>query len=295
MKIIVPATSANLGPGFDALGLSLKLYNEIEITPQSFTCISIKGEGSKKNSIKKNNSFVNIFNEIYLSLVGKTDDFKFSFTNNIPFSRGLGSSSSVVIGAIAAAYEMAGFKVDRNTILNKAVFYENHPDNIAPATFGGFTSSIIENSKVYTQKANLSDDIKAVVVIPDKAMSTNDSRNKLPKHYSMKDTVSNLAHAAFLTSCFIKQDYDSLRIASKDMMHENLRMQSLPELFDVRNIAYKNGALMSTLSGSGSTFLNIAYKKDAPNLQKQLAENFKDFRVEILDFDNDGFKIISKS
>ena len=170
MKILVPATSANLGPGFDALGLSLKLYNEVEITRQNILSITIKGEGSSKSSIKKNNSFVNVFNEIYSSLTGRNDNFHFSFVNNIPFSRGLGSSSSVIVGAIASAYEMAEFKVDKKTILDRALFYENHPDNISPATLGGFVSSVVENDRVYSQKANLGDEIKAVVVIPNKAM-----------------------------------------------------------------------------------------------------------------------------
>ncbi|NLK66070.1 MAG: homoserine kinase [Campylobacteraceae bacterium] len=292
MKILVPATSANLGPGFDALGLSLKLYNEVEITRQNILSITIKGEGSSKSSIKKNNSFVNVFNEIYSSLTGRNDNFHFSFVNNIPFSRGLGSSSSVIVGAIASAYEMAEFKVDKKTILDRALFYENHPDNISPATLGGFVSSVVENDRVYSQKANLGDEIKAVVVIPNKAMSTNESRTKLPKNLSLKDAVTNLSHAAFLASCFFSKDYESLKIAGKDTIHENSRMESLPELFEVRELAYKNGALLSTLSGSGSSFLNITYRDDAKNLSEILSKNFPAFRVEIFDFDNDGFKIV---
>lgn len=295
MKIIVPATSANLGPGFDVLGLSLKLYNEVEITTQKITSISINGEGSGNIYLKKNNTFVRIFNEIYFELTSKTENFKFSFMNNIPLSRGLGSSSSVVVGAIASAYEMAGFKATKETILNKALVYENHPDNITPAILGGFTASIIQDFKVYTQKADLSSDVKAVVVIPDKTMSTNKSRAQLPRSYSAKDSVANLAYVAYLTACFIKQDYGNLKLASKDKFHEELRMKALPELFDVRKIAYENGSLMSTLSGSGSSFLNIVYKDDALSLQKKLSDKFKDFRVEILDFDNNGFKILSKS
>ncbi|PSM51576.1 homoserine kinase [Campylobacter blaseri] len=295
MNIIVPATSANLGPGFDVLGLSLKLYNKVEITRQKITSISIKGEGCNNIYLKKNNTFVKIFNEIYLELTGKTDNFKFNFLNNIPLSRGLGSSSSVIIGAIASAYEMAGFKVKKETILNKALTYENHPDNIAPAVFGGFTVSIIDDFKVYTQKAQLSDKIQAIVVIPNKPMSTNKSRAKLPKHYTAKDSVLNVAYSSFLTSCFIKQDYDNLKITAKDKFHEDIRMKNLPELFDVKKLAYENGSLMSTLSGSGSSFLNIAYKEDSINLQEKLRSKFKDFRVEIIDFDNIGFKILTKS
>ncbi|QKG28656.1 homoserine kinase [Campylobacter sp. RM16187] len=294
MTISVPATSANLGPGFDTLGLALSLYNEIDIKRANFSSISIIGEGAENIKLKKNNLFLSIFNEIYYELTGKKDSFRMVFKNHIPFSRGLGSSSAVITSAIASAYAMAEFKIDKNVVLNRSLVYENHPDNISPAVLGGFVTSVVHNNQVNSIKKAIGDDIKAVVVIPDKPMSTKESRTKLPKHYSMSECVSNLSHSAFLTACFLEEKYDLLKIASKDMMHEELRMQTLPELFDVRKTAYENGALMSTLSGSGSTFLNITYKSDAANLQERLKDKFKNFRVEILSFDNNGF-IISKS
>ena len=291
MNILIPATSANLGPGFDALGLSLKLFNSVKIEPSKFSSVSINGEGSDSTNLKRNNIFLSIFNEIFLELTGKNENFRVVFENNIPFSRGLGSSSAVIVGAIASAYEMAGFKASKSVVLNKAIIYETHPDNISPAVYGGFISAVVKNGNVYANKINLSDDIKAVVVIPNKPMSTASSRQILPKNYTMKECVNNLSHAAFLTSCFCEKRYDLLRIASEDMMHEERRMSALEELFEVRKVAYENGALMSTLSGSGSSFLNIAYKDDAKNLQDALKSKFGDFRVEIFSFDNDGYEI----
>lgn len=291
MNILIPATSANLGPGFDALGLSLKLFNSVKIEPSKFSSVSINGEGSDSTNLKRNNIFLSIFNEIFLELTGKNENFRIVFENNIPFSRGLGSSSAVIVGAIASAYEMAGFKASKSVVLNKAIIYETHPDNISPAVYGGFISAVVKNGNVYANKINLSDDIKAVVVIPNKPMSTASSRQILPKNYTMKECVNNLSHAAFLTSCFYEKRYDLLRIASEDMMHEERRMSALKELFEVRKVAYENGALMSTLSGSGSSFLNIAYKDDAKNLQDVLKSKFSDFRVEIFSFDNDGYEI----
>ena len=291
MNILIPATSANLGPGFDALGLSLKLFNSVKIEPSKFSSVSINGEGSDSTNLKRNNIFLSIFNEIFLELTGKNENFRIVFENNIPFSRGLGSSSAVIVGAIASAYEMAGFKASKSVVLNKAIIYETHPDNISPAVYGGFISAVVKNGSVYANKINLSDDIKAVVVIPNKPMSTASSRQILPKNYTMKECVNNLSPAAFLTSCFYETRYDLLRVASEDMMHEERRMSALKELFEVRKVAYENGALMSTLSGSGSSFLNIAYKDDAKNLQDVLKSKFSDFRVEIFSFDNDGYEI----
>ncbi|WP_069637690.1 homoserine kinase [Campylobacter pinnipediorum] len=294
MNILVPATSANLGPGFDSLGLSLKLYNEVDVKRSKFSCISIKGEGSENVKLKKNNIFISIFNEIFKELTKEEVNFKFVFDNKIPFSRGLGSSSAVIVSAIACAYEMAGFKIDKNVILNRALLYENHPDNIAPAVFGGFVSSIVVDGSIYTNKINIDDSLKAIVVVPNKPMSTNKSRQILPKHYTIKECVNNIAHSSFLTSCFFDKKYDLLRLACKDMLHEERRMQNLPELFKVKEFAYNNGSLMSALSGSGSSFLNIVYSDDAEKLKTKLHEQFNEFRVEIFSFDNDGF-IITKS
>lgn len=292
MKIKIPATSANLGPGFDCLGLAIALYNEVCIKPASYQSISVKGEGEENVKLKNNNIFVSIFYEIYQELAGKKDPFRFEFSNNIPFSRGMGSSSAVIVGAIASAYEMAGIKASKETILNKAIVYETHPDNIAPAVYGGFTSSIVENGKVKTLKKELSSALKVVMVIPDRAMSTAHSRTLLPKSYLMKNVVYNVSHASMLSAAFFSENWEYLKVASKDCMHEHRRMKQMKELFDVRDIALKNGALMSTLSGSGSSFFNLVKKEDASKVAHALKSHFEMFRVEIFELDNDGFQIV---
>ena len=294
MKIKIPATSANLGPGFDCLGLALSLYNEVTIKPSSYQSISVKGEGEENVKLKKNNIFISIFYEIYQELVGKKECFRFEFHNNIPFSRGLGSSSAVIVGAIASAYEMAGIKASKETILNKAILYETHPDNIAPAVYGGFTSSVVDGGQVKTLKKELPSSIEAVVVIPDRAMSTAHSRTLLPKSYPMKHVVYNLSHASMLSAAFMSENWDFLKVASKDCMHEYRRMKQLKELFDVRDVAFEHGALMSTLSGSGSSFFNVVKTEEAEKLKNALKNRFEMYRVERFSFDNDGF-VITKS
>ncbi|AJP34649.1 homoserine kinase [Campylobacter jejuni] len=291
MKILVPATSANLGPGFDCLGLSLKLFNETQIQKSGVFSISIGGEGSDNIFLKKNNIFVNIFYEIYEKLSGKKDNFRFIFQNNIPLSRGLGSSSAVIVGAIASAYYMSGFKVEKERILDEALIYENHPDNIAPATLGGFVCSLVEKNKVYSIKKEIDKDLAAVVVIPNLAMSTEQSRQALAKNLSFNDAVFNLSHASFLTACFLEKKYEFLKFASQDKLHEINRMKNLPELFEVQKFALENKALMSTLSGSGSSFFSLAFKDDALALVKKMQTKFKDFRVQYLEFDDNGFEI----
>lgn len=294
MKIIVPATSANLGPGFDSLGLAIKFYNEVRVDFNSFKRISISGEGSNIAKIKANNYFVSIFEENFklLSNFNFTSEFSYAFNNNIPFSRGLGSSSAVIVSAIAGSYAMLSLPIKKDVILNKALEYENHPDNISPAVFGGFTSNIVNDKKVLTQKFKISNDIKAVIVIPNQPMSTNSSRMALPKNITLANAVNNISCASYITACFAKQDYESLKFAARDSIHEYVRMLQLPELFDIRKIAYSNGSLFSTLSGSGSSFLNISFADSANRLSQSLKSSFPKFRVEIFDFDNDGFKVI---
>lgn len=292
MKITIPATSANLGPGFDCLGLAVGLYNEVCIKPASYQSISVKGEGEDNVKLKNNNIFISIFYEIYQELANKKDPFRFEFYNRIPFSRGLGSSSAVIVGAIASAYEMAGVKASRETILNKAIIYETHPDNIAPAVYGGFTSSVVENGKVTTLKKVMPNSLKAVMVIPDRPMSTAQSRTLLPKSYVMKHVVYNLSRASMLSAAFFSENWDALRVAARDCMHEHRRMKQMKELFEVRDIALKHGAIMSTLSGSGSSFFTLAHAEDASKIAQALKESFEMFRVEIFDLDNDGFKIV---
>lgn len=292
MKIYVPATSANLGPGFDSLGLALDLNNEISIKPSDFLTISIKGEGSNKPKLKTNNQFVSIFYNFYIKLMGRRDNFRFEFYNNIPFSRGLGSSSAVIVSAIASAYNLAGVTLSRESILNKALFYETHPDNIAPAVFGGFTASLtVRNEQVITQKKKIPTYLKAVMVIPNKPMSTFKSRAKMPKNISMQKTVFNLSHSSVLTAAFFNEDWKTLKIASQDKIHQYVRMSAMKELFEIQKVALQNGAIMSTLSGSGSSFFNMTFEDEADNLQKKLRESFPHFRVEIYDFNNIGYYI----
>ena len=292
MIIKVPATSANLGPGFDSLGLALELNNIISIKPADFISISIKGEGANKPGIKTNNQFVNIFYNFYVKLVGKRDNFRFEFNNFIPFSRGLGSSSAVIVAAIASAYEMAEVKLTRESILDKALFYEAHPDNIAPAVHGGFTASMaIKNEHVYAQKTEIPSYLKAIMVIPNKSMSTAKSRAKMARSISLQKAVFNLTHTAVLTAAFFNKDWSVLRLASEDKMHQNLRMNNMRELYHVQRTALLNGALMSTLSGSGSSFFNLAYQDDAPLIQEKLKTEFPRFRIEVYDFNNTGYLI----
>ncbi|MEF3192260.1 MAG: homoserine kinase [Campylobacterales bacterium] len=295
MTISVPATSANMGPGFDTLGVALGLYNEITIRPSKFTSVSIKGEGKQILKLKGGNIFVRIFNEYYKNLTGKIDSFKFEFINRIPLSRGLGSSSAVIVSAIAAAYEAAGVHVSHERILSLALNYEPHPDNISPAVNGGFNIAAVDRDQVVFVKHDMPEEVRAVVVIPDKAVSTHQSRTTLPRKLTLEDAVFNLSRSSLLTASIMTGKWENLRLASQDRIHQEIRMSKTPELFKVQAIALENGALMSTLSGSGSTFFSMVYRDDAKRVAAALQEAFPAFRVEDLPFDNVGLVVRTDS
>jgi homoserine kinase len=288
MKITVPATSANLGPGFDTLGLALDIRNEVIIKPARFNSVSLKGEGSNNPKLKDNNMFITTFNDFHQNLSNSKQHYRFEFKNTIPLSRGLGSSSAVIISAIASAYAIEGIDLSSKKLLNLALSYESHPDNITPAVMGGFTVSTIYENEVFFIKKEIPKILKAVVVIPNRAISTNLSRKTLPYKYSKEDAIFNMSHSSLLTAAFMTEDWRMLKKASKDRFHQYYRMKQMPELFTVQKTALRNGALMSTLSGSGSTFFNIVYAKDANRLVKKLEENFPHFNIIACDFDNNG-------
>ncbi|MGM0622784.1 MAG: homoserine kinase [Campylobacterota bacterium] len=288
MIIKVPATSANLGPGFDTLGLAIKIHNCVTIKPSKFFSVSIKGEGAQNPKLKTNNLYFNIFNDVYSSLTDSKEHFRFEFHNKIPISRGLGSSSAVIVSAIASAYRMAEVKSSKREILNRALKYENHPDNITSTVMGGFNVSCVDRGKVYSQSKKIPKSVKAVLVIPDKPISTSKSRNILPSHYRKEDAVYSLSRSSLMVSAFFNERWEILRIASKDRLHQFKRMKTFPELFTVQKIALENGAIMSTLSGSGSTFFSMTYEDDAKKVSEKLSQKFPNFKVLIQDFDNDG-------
>ncbi len=291
MTISVPATSANLGPGFDTLGLAINLRNTVSIVPSKFHSVSLKGEGSNNPKLKDNNMFITIFNDFHKNISNKKQQFRFEFHNEVPLSRGLGSSSAVIISAISSAYAIENMQLSKQKLLNLALSYESHPDNITPAVMGGFTVATVSDNEVNFIKKQLPKSLKAVVVIPNRPISTHLSRKSLPFKYSKEDTIFNVSHSSLITAAFMSENWEMLREASRDRIHQYYRMKQMPELFSVQKVALRNGALMSTLSGSGSTFFSLVYEEDAQKLVKKLKENFSHFKVFSCDLDNDGVKV----
>ena len=292
----VPATSANLGPGFDCLGLALSLTNKVEVSRSSKPGMRVIGEGAGNPKIVANKMFLNIFNATYVELNNKQEKFSFTFTNNIPISRGLGSSSVVVLSAIYAAHKMSGVDISKRDLLNKAILHEKHPDNITPAAYGGFCVSMLHKGKVVSIHKSIPKSISALVVIPPKPMSTKVGRSILPPSYSKNDAVFNVTHSSLLVSAFMSNKWDLLSMACEDRFHEKYRLKTYPELMQIKKKLSKFRPLMTTLSGSGSTIFSAFYTQDIKFIKQKVYNSFdSDYRVVFCDFDNEGIRVQSFS
>lgn len=289
LRIKVPATSANLGPGFDTLGLALQIYNTITIEENSVDTVVFLSK--LENDFLLKPEFNNFFKILKSELkeLGITDrNFLIKFDNKIPMARGLGSSSAVIVSAVMAAFLIADIKFSKKKILNKALKYEEHPDNITPAIYGGFTVSILSNKKVIFQKKNIEDELDVILAIPNIKTNTKASRITLKKNFSMEDIVFNISRVALVTSSFFNSDWRLLKEATKDKLHQTKRMSNMPILFDIRKESLRSGALMSTLSGSGPTIFNLSFKKSTDYIYRNIQNKFEDINVIKTKIDNKG-------
>ncbi len=270
MKVSVktPATIANLGPGFDSFGLALPLYNIISVEetvlPGSGIEINIINEKNNENGIgdvptdKTNIVYKAI--ELLYNFIGQVPaELKITIKTQIPISRGLGSSSSVIVGGLIAANELLGRPADEKVLMSIATEIEGHPDNITPAFKGGMTmASWEDDGSVIYKKLPWNDEWKFMVCIPDYELNTEISRSVLPKEVPLKDAVFNLKRSAMFIDALYTKDEKMLNFALKDKLHQPYREKLVPGLSDIiNNLKHTNGVIGTVLCGAGPSILII--------------------------------------
>lgn len=262
--IKIPATSANIGPGFDCFGLALDLYNEIEYelsgNPGDLEMI-IKGEGKNTLSKGRDNLLYVSFIKVFDYLGKKPPGIKIKQINRIPLSRGLGSSSAAIVGGIVLANEILDNPLDNNQLLKIAVEIEGHPDNVAPALLGGFVISFKNNNDIISKKINVPAKIFATVIVPEFHLSTKESREVLPKVVPMEDAIFNIGRASLLVSSLITEDYENIKFAFADKLHQDYRAPLIPGLLEIIEEAEKMDIFGISLSGAGPSII-IFHEKD---------------------------------
>ena len=295
IKVRVPATSANLGPGFDSLGISLNIYNEYE-----FELKEEKGlffEGFEEEFQNKNNI-------IFMAIKKVFDKYNFKFEGirikiikqDIPISRGLGSSSSCIVAGLIGAFALMGKEINRDEILSLAVEIEGHPDNVCPAIFGGLVSTImVDNKKPLYNCVEVKDGIKFVALIPRFKLSTEKARAILPKEIPFRDCIYNIGRAALLISCFSNGNYALLKEATKDRIHQRFRSKLIDNFDKVYNKSLELGAFCCFLSGAGPTLMAIVDKENigfVDNFINFMKEQNINWDIEELEIDKHGAKIL---
>lgn len=293
-KIQIPATSANLGAGFDALGLALTFYNYVEM--EESDRIDIKSsDGLDIPTDEKNLIYISA-KDLFNVCGKKLDGLKLRQTNSIPMARGLGSSSACIIAGLVGANKMLGDPLTKDDLVDLSAQIEGHPDNTAPALLGGIVTAVFDGRKVHWVKQEVFTKLKFVAVIPDFELKTEQARACLPKEIAHKDAVYNLSRAALFSASLLTGKFENLRTAVDDKLHQPYRMELIPHCRDVFDIAYTHGAYGAYISGAGPTIMAIVDESNTyfAGKMKFSLDNagLSGWQVYEFRIDNEGTKII---
>lgn len=262
VRLIIPSSTSNIGPGFDTLGIGLEIYNEVELV-QTGRGVEIEFERGVEEIFKKAiRGLTRRAARAFEAESGKTvNGLTLIFRNDAPIARGLGSSASFRMGALAALNEWHDKPLEMNRLIDIGCKLEKHTENCVACAIGGLTASGIINGRVMFAKYNIHEKIVFVAAIPEKPMSTSENRKILPRRISLADAVFNLNRTALLIDAFGTGKFDRLGDLLEDKLHQPHRAKILNPLFKVIDAAREAGAFGGFLSGSGSTIMAVAENK----------------------------------
>lgn len=277
IKVKVPATSANLGPGFDTLGMSLDFYNQITVEHNSTGLeIIISGNGEKELATDESNLVYYVMSRLF-EKVGYTDhNLTIKLDNKIPLARGLGSSAAAIVGGLVAANKLVGDKLSQDELLDLAVEIEGHPDNVAPALLGGVVITTNNGEKNVYKKIAVPD-LKVVVAIPDYQLSTKKARQVLPDKVDFDDAIFNISQTALLISGLLSSDYQLISQSLSDKLHQPYRAKLIPGFEKIKE-RLKDLALGVMLSGSGPTVIALTVENEV-EIGERMVEIFKQHQI----------------
>ncbi len=273
----VPATTANLGPGFDVFGLALDLHDEFFVGPSAELHITVEGEGERELARDAENLFVRAFRRAWAAKGEEAPPLRLHMVNRVPLFRGLGSSTCAVVGGLLAANHMLGNPFSRLQLLQLAKELEGHPDNAAAALHGGFVVCTVNGvNELACATLPFPADLHIVLCIPDEPLPTELSRRVVPRDVPMRDAVYNVGHGALLLSGILQRREDLIRVGMRDRLHQPYRGAILHALEPVMEAALAAGACGSALSGAGSTILALTFREPerVATAMRQAAEEY---------------------
>lgn len=271
LRAYVPATSANLGPGFDALGLALDLMLEVRVTLAERDRFHYRGVGSLPDT--PNNLVHEGFRAVFRELGMTPPSVAFAVDNPIPLARGLGSSSAALVAGAALADAMTGERLGREGVFRLTAAIEGHPDNVAPAVFGGLSVSAADEHGAFVGASlDLPSDWRLLFGVPDYELATTASRGVLPDSYSRADTVLTSSRAALWVAAVASNRPELLRTASLDVLHQPQRAHLIPGFTEASAALRQAGAYAVFLSGSGPTVGVVASEAAATRCKELLRD-----------------------
>ena len=292
VSVKVPATTANLGPGFDCLGLALPLYNTITIeeTVLPGTGVEINvlvndnmtDEFSLEHVPMDENSIIYKAVELLYNSIGQTpSELRITIHSEIPIARGLGSSASVIVGGLIAANELLGHPADEAALLSIATEVEGHPDNVTPAIVGGLTlASTEEDGSIIYRKLDWPQEWVLTLCVPEYELPTEISRSVLPKDVPLEDAVFNAQRMGMFIEAVHTRDAELMKAALKDKLHQPYRMKLVPGLEKImENLKHEENVLGCVLSGAGPAILVISLKNNIDKMKAIVKDTWDDLNI----------------
>lgn len=293
--VTVPATSANLGPGFDTLGLALNLFLRVDVELSAHPRqITWQGEGKDiVEDPNSNNLLLTAMNRVFYEAGYDIPQLSLSIKNEIPIGKGLGSSAAAITAGMVAANRILQGRFSQEALLKWAVEMEGHADNVVPAFYGGLTVSMIHEDEVLFQKVNFPQEIHLVLAVPDFEMPTEQSRQLLPQSISLKDMVANLQRACFLLASVVNGDFADINRAMDDLVFQPVRQKNIPGFRQVLAAAGEAGALGVAISGSGPSLIawTTAKEQVGKAMQEAFAQSAIESRIFFLNACQHGVKL----
>ena len=276
IRVKVPATSANLGVGFDCMGLALDWQGVFTFR---FDGPEFMISGCPKAYQNKDNLVYHAFARTLMALGKRVPVVQIHIDTPIPVARGLGSSASCIVAGVLGAVAYSGQKLPLQELLRLATLLEHHPDNVAPALYGSLCASFMENGMPYTAQFAVHEKFRFVTIIPDYEVRTEDARRILPSDMSYADAIYQMGRCATLGKALERGDEEMVRHACIDRMQEPYRSRLIPEYDEVKRLCMDLGALAFVISGSGSTMLAVCTADTGGKLCRQLSERFRSWQV----------------
>ena len=290
VRVKVPATSANLGPGFDSLGIALNLYAvmDFELIDEGIVI-----EGCPEEYRNENNLVYTAFRGIYWRLGKRAPGVKITIQSDIPTTRGLGSSSAMLTGGVLAANTFLGNPYSKDELLQILTEFEGHPDNVSPCLFGGLTATAVQGEKPYMVTFPVHESVKMCAMIPSFELSTSASRMAIPTTINHKDAVFNISRIALLLKAFETGDDTLFSVALNDRMHQPYREHLIDDYKTVRLNALASGAAGMYLSGAGPTMIAVYFDEEFPERAKRLMAGIRnEWKVIPLEIDRNGAEVL---